>query len=107
MVADIEQPDLEHRTAILRNKAALDHLELTIPDDVIAFIAENVRSNVRELEGSIIRLLAYSSLRHREITVELAKEALRDKLRNADQTIDLQVTGISVGTIQAAVAKEW
>ena len=85
MVADIEQPDLEHRTAILKNKAALDHLELTIPDDVIAFIAENVRSNVRELEGSIIRLLAYASLRHREITVEVAQEALRDKLRDADQ----------------------
>src|ERR671914_2063723 len=81
MVADIEQPDLEHRTAILKNKAALDHLELTIPDDVIAFIAENVRSSVRELEGSIIRLLAYASLRHREITVEVAREALRDKLK--------------------------
>lgn len=107
MVADIEQPDLEHRTAILKNKAALDHLELTIPDDVIAFIAENVRSSVRELEGSIIRLLAYSSLRHREITVELAKEALRDKLKTGDQAISLQEAGISVAGIQNAVAKEW
>ncbi|HJU69981.1 MAG TPA: chromosomal replication initiator protein DnaA [Gemmatimonadaceae bacterium] len=108
MVADIEQPDLEHRTAILKNKAALDHLELTIPDDVIGFIAENVRSSVRELEGSIIRLLAYASLRHREITVELAREALRDKLlRTAGQTPDSTQTTLSVPTIQSTVAKEW
>lgn len=107
MVADIEQPDLEHRTAILRNKAALDHLELTIPDDVIGFIAENVRSSVRELEGSIIRLLAYASLRHKEITVELAREALRDKLKLSDQASRLSDTSISVPTIQTAVAKEW
>jgi chromosomal replication initiator protein len=107
MVADIEQPDLEHRTAILKNKAALDHLELTIPDEVIAFIAENVRSSVRELEGSIIRLLAYSSLRHREITVELAREALRDKLRAANQTAESDSNDISIATIQSAVAKEW
>ena len=81
MVADIELPDLEHRIAILRQKAHLDHLELTIPEDVIRFIAENVRSSVRELEGSIIKLLAYASLKHREITVEVAREALRDKLK--------------------------
>ena len=81
MVADIEMPDLEHRIAILRQKAHLDHLELTIPEDVVRFIAENVRSSVRELEGSIIKLLAYASLKHREITVEVAREALRDKLK--------------------------
>ena len=107
MVADIEQPDLEHRTAILKNKAALDHLELTIPDDVIGFIAENVRSSVRELEGSIIRLLAYASLRHRDITVELAREALRDKLKANGQIAAIQNAGISVPAIQNAVAKEW
>ncbi len=81
MVADIEMPDLEHRIAILRQKAHLDHLELTIPEEVVRFIAENVRSSVRELEGSIIKLLAYASLKHREITVEVAREALRDKLK--------------------------
>src|SRR5207237_5940086 len=84
MVADIEMPDLEHRIAILRQKAHLDHLEMTIPEDVVRFIAENVRSSVRELEGSIIKLLAYASLKHREITVEVAREALRDKLKAAD-----------------------
>lgn len=106
MVADIEQPDVEHRTAILRNKAALDHLELTIPDDVIEFIAENVRSNVRELEGSIIRLLAYASLRRRDVTIELAQEALRDKLRDGTQTTSAE-TGLSITLIQESVAQEW
>src|SRR5690242_18202354 len=106
MVADVAAPDVEHRIAILRQKAELDHLELTIPDEVIRFIAENVRSSVRELEGSIIKLLAYASLKHREITVEVAREALRDKLK--------PIPGESPGgpalntfAIQQAVAKEW
>jgi len=106
MVADIELPDLEHRIAILRNKAVIDHLEMTIPEDVIRFIAEHVRSNVRELEGSIIKLLAYASLKHREITVDVAREALRDKLRPGESTI-ASVAGLNTDTIQQAVAKEW
>jgi chromosomal replication initiator protein len=107
MVADIEQPDLEHRIAILRNKAALDHLELTIPEEVIQFIAENVRSSVRELEGSIIRLLAYASLKHRDITIEVAREALRGKLRGPGTNSGTNEAGLSVSVIQQAVAKEW
>jgi chromosomal replication initiator protein len=106
MVADIEQPDLEHRTAILKNKAALDHLELTIPDDVIGFIAESIRSNVRELEGSIIRLLAYASLKRRDVTIELAREALRDKLRDGSDSTPSDST-LSVALIQESVAHEW
>ena len=105
MVADIELPDFEHRVAILRNKALLDHLELTIPDDVIRFIAEHVRSSVRELEGSMIKLLAYASLKHREITVDVAREALRDKLKF--EAISNSQTTISAGTIQDIVAREW
>jgi chromosomal replication initiator protein len=105
MVADIEPPDLEHRIAILRQKAAIDHLEMTLPEEVIRFIAEHVRSSVRELEGSIIKLLAYASLKHQEITIELAREALRDKLR------PLAAGGSSAGlsgyVIQDAVSKEW
>jgi hypothetical protein len=73
MVADIGQPDLEHRIAILRKKQEQDHLEMTIPDDVLRFIAEHVRSNVRELEGCIIKLLLYASLKHREVSIELAR----------------------------------
>jgi chromosomal replication initiator protein len=107
MVADIGLPDFEHRVAILKQKAQVDRLELTIPDDVIHFIAEHVRSNVRELEGSIIKLLAYASLKHKDITVEVAREALRDKLR-AIEGLEAEGTGIlSVQSIQQAVAKEW
>jgi chromosomal replication initiator protein len=106
MVADIELPDLEHRIAILRNKALIDHLEMTIPEDVIRFIAEHVRSNVRELEGSIIKLLAYASLKHREITVDVAREALRDKIRSGDSSNGVS-PGLSVDNIQHAVAREW
>ena len=106
MVADIELPDFEHRIAILRNKALLDHLEMTIPEDVIRFIAEHVRSSVRELEGSIIKLLAYASLKHREITVDVAREALRDKLRPNEVGTTLS-SGLSTDTIQSAVAREW
>lgn len=106
MVADIELPDLEHRIAILRNKALIDHLEMTIPEDVIRFIAEHVRSSVRELEGSIIKLLAYASLKHREITVDVAREALRDKLRPGEPAGGT-FTGLNVQTIQQTVAKEW
>jgi chromosomal replication initiator protein len=107
MVADIGLPDFEHRVAILKQKAQLDRLELTIPDDVIHFIAEHVRSNVRELEGSIIKLLAYASLKHKDITVEVAREALRDKLR-AMEGSQTETNGIlNINTIQQAVAKEW
>jgi chromosomal replication initiator protein len=106
MVADIEMPDLEHRIAILQWKARRDHLELTIPDDVVHFIAENVRSSVRELEGSIIKLLAYSSLKHREITVDIARDALRDKLK-AGEGQGGAGTALNTFAIQQAVAKEW
>ena len=107
MVADIELPDLEHRIAILRHKAQLDHLELTIPEDVIRFIAENIRSSVRELEGSIIKLLAYASLKHKEITVEVARDALRDKLRILDAESSAGEAGLTIAAIQQAVSKEW
>src|SRR6476469_5638613 len=108
MVADIELPDLEHRIASLRHKAQLDHLELTIPEDVIRFIAEHIRSSVRELEGSIIKLLAYASLRHREVTVDLAREALRDKLRTGPESLEnTEHRQLDITTIQGIVAREW
>jgi len=107
MVADIELPDFEHRVAILKQKAQIDHLEHTIPDDVIRFIAENVRSSVRELEGSIIKLLAYASLKHLDISVDVAREALRDKLRNSDPGAENSFLTLSISTIQQVVAKEW
>lgn len=107
MVADVGQPDLEHRIAILRRKAEMDHLEHTIPDDVLHFIADHVQSNVRELEGSVIKLLAYASLKHRVITVELAREALRDKLRTNDGAPVRTERQDRMALIQQRVAAEW
>ena len=108
MVADIGQPDLEHRIAILRKKAEQDHLELTIPDDVLRFIAEHVRSSVRELEGCIIKLLLYASLKHREISIELARDALSDKIRQADAASANAPSALpSVDRVQEVVARRW
>jgi chromosomal replication initiator protein len=107
MVADIELPDFEHRVAILRQKAAIDHLEHSIPEEVIRLIAENVRSNIRELEGSIIKLLAFASLKHRDISIDLARDALRDKLKPTNgQHVNAQ-PGLTILTIQDHVAQEW
>ena len=107
MVADIGLPDFEHRVAILKQKAKLDRLELTIPDDVVYFIAEHVRSNVRELEGAIIKLLAYASLKHKDITVDVAREALRDKLKASEAADQERDNSLTLLAIQQAVAKEW
>jgi chromosomal replication initiator protein len=74
LVTDIRSPDLETRVAILRKKA--DEGDIVIDDAVLEYIARNCRSNVRELEGAVIKLLAYSSLTQRDITSELAREAL-------------------------------
>jgi chromosomal replication initiator protein len=109
MVANIDSPDFEHRIAILRKKASLDRLEPTIPDEVIEFIAQHVRSSVRELEGSIMKLLAYASFKHRDVSVDLAREALRDKIRagSASDFPDVSPTTITVATIQQIVSREW
>jgi chromosomal replication initiator protein len=108
MVADVGQPDLEHRIAILRKKAEQDHLELTIPDDVLRFIAEHVRSSVRELEGCIIKLLLYASLKHREISIELARDALSDKIRQSDGVGAGSAAALpSIDRVQEVVARRW
>src|SRR3990172_4126655 len=108
LVADIGHPDLEHRIAILRKKAAQDHLELTIPDDVLRFIAEHVRTSVRELEGCIIKLLLFASLKNREVTIDLAREALSDKIRQADEASGFGNTATpSIDRVQEVVARRW
>jgi chromosomal replication initiator protein len=107
MVADVKQPDLEHRIAILRKKQEQDHLETTIPDDVLRFMAENVRSNVRELEGCIIKLLLYASLRHREISIDLAREALADRIRPGDDGDAKGRTLPTIEKVQEVVARRW
>jgi chromosomal replication initiator protein len=107
MVADIGQPDLEHRIAILRKKQEQDHLEMTIPDDVLRFIAEHVRSNVRELEGCIIKLLLFASLKHKEISIELAREALSDKIRPGEDGTANPKALPSINKVQEVVARRW
>jgi chromosomal replication initiator protein len=108
MVADIGQPDLEHRIAILRKKQQQDHLETTVPDDVLRFIGEHVRSNVRELEGCIIKLLLFASLKHREITIDLAREALADKIRAEDEDATVAPRALpSIDRVQDIVARRW
>ncbi|HHX20980.1 MAG TPA: chromosomal replication initiator protein DnaA [Clostridiales bacterium] len=76
LIADIQRPDMDTRCAILRRKAQAEGIR--VEDDVLQVIAERVSSNIRELEGSLTRLVAYSSLTNREITMELAEEALRE-----------------------------
>ena len=107
MVADIGQPDLEHRIAILRKKQEQDHLELTIPDDVLRFIAEHVRSNVRELEGCIIKLLLFASLKHKEVSIELAREALSDRIRPGEDSANAPRALPSINKVQEVVARRW
>jgi chromosomal replication initiator protein len=110
MVADIGHPDLEHRVAILRKKAEQDHLELTIPDDVLRFIAEHIRSSVRELEGCIIKLLLFASLKNREVTIELARDALSDKIRQGDEGSGYgsgSQSAPSIDRVQEVVARRW
>jgi chromosomal replication initiator protein len=108
MVADIGQPDLEHRIAILRKKQEQDHLETTIPDEVLSFIAEHIYSNVRELEGCIIKLLLFASLRHREITIELAREALADRIRPGSAASPEKTRVVpTIDRVQDVVARRW
>lgn len=76
LITDIQPPDLETRIAILRKKAKAENLD--IPNEVMAYIANQINTNIRELEGALIRVVAYSSLINRDIDVELAQEALKD-----------------------------
>ncbi|WP_461613567.1 chromosomal replication initiator protein DnaA [Clostridium sp. Marseille-QA1073] len=90
LIADIQAPDFETRIAILKKKADVENLN--IPNEVMVYIATQIKSNIRELEGALIRIVAYSSLTNREINVDLAAEALKDIIssRNTRQiTIEL------------------
>jgi chromosomal replication initiator protein len=76
LIADIQPPDFETRIAILKKKADVE--KLNVPNDVMVYIATKIKSNIRELEGALIRIVAFSSLTNKEITVDLATEALKD-----------------------------
>jgi chromosomal replication initiator protein len=99
LIADMEPPDLETKVAILKRKADLDGVQL--PDDVAFFIASKVKSNIRELEGSLVRLVAISSLRGLPISKMLAQDAIRNIAE------DDQPAGITIQQIQQAVAKHY
>ena len=99
LIADMEPPDLETKVAILKRKADLDGVML--PDDVALFIASKVKSNIRELEGSLVRLVAISSLRGLPISKMLAQDAIRNIAE------DDQPAGITIEQIQRAVAAHY
>jgi chromosomal replication initiator protein len=88
LIADIAPPDLETRIAIIQKKAALERLRL--PSDVGLYIAQNVSTNVRELEGCLTRLAALASLNNCEITLEFARKALHDLIRQQEQKPDVE-----------------
>ena len=96
LLADIQRPDFETRLAILRKKSEYDHL--LIGDEILSLIAEKVDTNVRELEGSLTRLTAYSSLTRRVIDMQLAREALRELFNHSE------TRRVTTDSIQEAVA---
>lgn len=87
LIADLQPPDLETKIAILKRKA--DAEGVFLPDDVALFIAGRIKSNIRELEGSLIRLLAYASLTGRDLSMPLAQEVLRDVLRQEERAVTI------------------
>jgi chromosomal replication initiator protein len=98
LIADIQPPDLETKVAILQKKAEQEHV--TLPTDVALFIASNIRSNVRELEGALIRLVAHSSLIGAEISLQYAQQVLKN-------FIDSQARKVTIESIQKAVAEQF
>ena len=92
VVADIQPPDLETRIAILRKKAASENI--FVPDDVILYIASQIRANIRELEGSLIRIVAFSSLTGTPLTVDAARETLKDIVQQNDASRPVQIPDI-------------
>jgi chromosomal replication initiator protein len=98
LIADIQPPDLETKVAILKRKADLDRINL--PDNVALFIASKIKSNIRELEGSLVRLTAYASLKGLPMDLDLAHEVLRTIIAE-------ESSGVSVELIQKTVAAHY
>jgi len=89
LIADIQAPDLETKVAILKKKAEAEAVPL--PDNVAIYIAGKIKSNIRELEGSLIRLVAYASLKGAEINLQLAQEVLKNVLAHDDRAVTIEI----------------
>ncbi len=100
IIADIQAPDLETRIAILRKKA--EDEKLYVPDDIILYIATQIKSNIRELEGSLLRITAFSAFTGTPLTVDSVQKILKDVVKPPDDTAH-----ITIDHIQKIVAQEF
>jgi chromosomal replication initiator protein len=98
LTTDVQPPDLETRVAILKKK--IEREPVQVSDEVIFFIAQLIKTNIRELEGALIRIIAYSLLEEKAITLELAKEVLKDLIQEPKKLI-------TIDFIQRCVAEEY
>jgi chromosomal replication initiator protein len=89
LIADIQPPDLETKVAIIKKKA--ERQNIAVPDNVALYIASKIRSNIRELEGALVRLIAYCSLKGSEITLGMAQETLHDILGTGDKAVTIEM----------------
>lgn len=96
LITDIQAPNLETRIAILRKKASIEGWHL--PNDVVVNIADQINSNIRELEGALIRIIAYASFHNKQVTLELANEVLKDVVSSS------KAKRVTIPLIQQAVA---
>ena len=99
LIADVQPPDYETRIAILKKKAERDNL--TVPDDVMAYIAKNIASNIRELEGALTRIVAFATLTNQDISIALAENSLKDIFS------ENSVTPLTPELIQQVVAEHY
>src|SRR5436309_5837944 len=89
LIADIQPPDLETKIAIIKKKA--ERQNISVPDNVALYIASKIKSNIRELEGALVRLLAFCSLRGSEITLPMAQETLHDILGPGERAVTIEM----------------
>lgn len=99
LITDIQTPDFETRIAILRKKAQLEDLD--VPDDILTYIADKIHSNIRELEGALIRIIAFASFNQRDINIALAETVLKDILP------EIKPRQITVELIQQVVSNHY